>query len=139
MKASRRTNMRAAERRKLGRLIERYIREHGGEPGRWTKRRDGLYLDGAVLPTAAGPLHVAFDEGVGLTYVFGRFEDVGRARSLLPHRFGVDRLNPFSGKWNFYFDRTWTAATAFARWTAELDFAGLVVTNVSGNVLEAQP
>jgi hypothetical protein len=53
-------------------------------------------------------------------WVACRFEDVERAKAGLPHRFGVDRLNPFSGKWNHhYFD--WPLNEAFADFVREIN------------------
>lgn len=51
------------------------------------------------LDTEAGPL-LAVSNG---TWVAMRFEDVERAKGLLPHGYS-DRLNEFSGKYNVHFE-----------------------------------
>jgi hypothetical protein len=48
-----------------------------------------------------------------------RFDDVDRAKALLPHGPG-ERLNSYSGKWNFHFGRI-TAEEALAAFRAELE------------------
>jgi len=111
--------MRAVERRRLGRLLEQFLRERGA---RVVSETRGFRAD---LPTTVGTLYVSFFDGRPIAEINGRFADVEAARRVLPHGYG-DRLNPYSGKWNFAFDAAWTAEAAFAHWRRELERYGLV-------------
>jgi hypothetical protein len=66
------------------------------------------------LQTAAGPLRVQ-PRG---NWIACRFEDVERARKVLPNVF-QSRFNNHSGKWNFWFGRI-TARDAFEQFFSEL-------------------
>lgn len=65
-------------------------------------RRFGGQLDTSerhmyVIDTTAGPLQLSIWDSMIVT----RFVDLQRAKAALPHQFMHDRLNPFSGKWNW--------------------------------------
>lgn len=103
--------MLAPERRKLAVLVRDYVIANGGSEG--NDCADHVVY---TLPTAAGELSVTYDRGWGT--IFDRFEDVEAAKKLLgtgPY----NRLNPYSGKWNFHFGRV-TAEAAFEQWTGAL-------------------
>lgn len=70
------------------------------------------------LNTKAGELFI-FLETPQTSKVFSictRFEDVQKAKEFLPHGTN-DRLNTYSGKWNFH---TWTATECLTRFKKEL-------------------
>lgn len=121
--------MLAPERRKLSYLVRKFILANGGSEG-------NDYADhvGYTLPTAAGELSVTYDRGWGT--IFGRFEDVEAAKKLLGTA-PYNRLNPYSGKWNFHFGRT-TAEAAFEQWTGVLKVYGLVLKAAAESVSESR-
>ena len=105
-----------SERRKLIQLIRRYLLEVlGGVLLEEGETSDGHVAPEILVDTHLGKLWVK-PYGVG---IFCRWQDVERAKSVLPHG-PNDALNPYSGKWNFYFSGPWTAASAFALFQADL-------------------
>ena len=109
--------MLAPERRKLSYLVRKFVLANGG-----SEVRDYVDHVSYKLPTVAGELGVIYDRGWGT--IFGRFGDVEAAKKLLGTA-PYNRLNPYSGKWNFHFGRI-TAEAAFEQWTGALARNGLL-------------
>lgn len=122
---TREDRMRAPERRRLVKLVAKYILEHGGSPGR-AASIDTVGFRGARLPTMAGTLLIDMEGFYGA--ILCRFEDVVAAtRAMNPYV--PARLDWHSGKYNFHFGKTWDAARAFKAWTWELEEYKLMVTD----------
>ena len=99
-------SMRAAERDRLGALLVQYLATVGVEED------DGTSHLTFRLETSVGPLTVSYDLQFG--NIFTHFEDPKRASKI------VD-CNPFSGKWNFHFDRETTADQAYEHFRSLLE------------------
>lgn len=98
--------MTSANKKRLTSLVRRFVLERGG-----AANDDGTL----VIETTAGVL--------GITpmgdWIAGRFLDVDRAKRVLPHG-NLDRLNAFSGKWNFHFGTESSPFACFHRFKTEL-------------------
>lgn len=108
--------MRVTEQRKFPSLIRDFVLAHGGR----IVEKNTVFADNGErirswdldIPTQAGILQVRPMED----WVACRFEDVERARSVLPEDERLNRLNQHSGKWNHHFydhDEADTAAAHF--------------------------
>jgi len=60
-------------------------------------------FDWYKVETVCGVLKIGLEqpERGEIFSIYGRFEDVEKAKEFLPHKFD-DRLNPYSGKWNWH-------------------------------------
>ena len=77
-------------------VVEANILESGG------KRR--TFPNEFELQTVCGTLYISLDIGFYIFSINCRFADVKKAVAHFksnPHLLSPDRLNPFSGKWNF--------------------------------------
>jgi hypothetical protein len=103
---------REAESAKLGAAVSAFVLEKGG----WVEMKWSTGHDSYVLPTSLGPMYVhVIDDWIAC-----RFEDVTRARAVLPHGW-TSRLNPHSGKWNWGCGERSTADDLFPRWKAAVE------------------
>ena len=101
------------ERDRLTRILARYLATLGAQTEETSDRSTGpqaMYIE-----TLAGRLQITCYGD----WLACRFDDVDRAKALLPHGPG-ERLNSHSGKWNFHFGRI-TAEEALAAFRAELE------------------
>ena len=106
--------MNKAEREKLHRKFLRLMKERGASQG-------GVMYQWC-MDTQLGELGLSFDEEHGA--IFCRFQDVDKACvKLNPNRHCIsplwNRLNPYSGKWNFHFGKV-SAAAAWAEFWREI-------------------
>lgn len=96
-----------AESAKLAGFIEEYILALGGTKlPDWTYRSDDgedmVSPQGFNVVTKAGKLWLRPDhDGENMLSIYCRFDDVDLAKSILGDGMH-NRLNPYSGKWNFH-------------------------------------
>jgi hypothetical protein len=105
------TYMLKPERIKLGKLVKTYLYLRGG-----TKDETAFYQ--YKIKTKAGELLVSTNDDTGA--VFCRFSDPTAAKNTLNGYGALQRLNPYSGKWNFHWSRM-DAEEAFQQFKYELD------------------
>ena len=98
------------EQAKLARLVDQWITDNHGAPN----AVELVSMYPYMIPTRAGALLVHLD-GDNL---FCRFVDPTAANKLLTYR---NRLNPYSGKWNFHF-RDWSAHEAIEYMLTEFQY-----------------
>jgi len=97
------------ERVALGNLLSNYLQEKGAidDPTRFYQHK---------VCTPVGTLRVSYSESTGA--ILCRFDDVDQAKAS--KACGATRMNPYSGKWNFHWDRC-SAEKAFQDFKAEFE------------------
>lgn len=110
---ARKKDMLKRERQRLTVKVGQYLASLGGQPeplpDSWPGPR-AIFLE-----TCVGRLRVTCHGN----WLACRFEEPDRAKAFLPHGPG-QRLNSYSGKWNFHYGRV-TADEALAAFRAELE------------------
>lgn len=84
-----------------------YILRRGAQ-----NRRIGDLASHYKMETKAGELYITFHEAEAskVFSIFCQFQDVNKAKEILKDS---ERLNKYSGKWNFHYSDADTALTAF--------------------------
>lgn len=101
------------ERTKLRKLFLAWLESVGGAKN--TAFLAGMYE--WMVPTRAGALVLNLHDDDDA--IFSRFEHPDKAARLIPASWG--NLNTYSGKWNYHFDRSFTAESAMKRFTEDFE------------------
>jgi hypothetical protein len=114
---SRRRNLKASEREKLGALVVSYLSTIAEPYNNPNHHLADLYTADFLTDTIAGPVEVALNIGDG--YVVCHFHDESKF-GLLGHGIanGFDRR---TGAWFFHADRTKSASENFREWRSQFE------------------